>query len=134
MGRRARSTERELYWRQVMRKFAASGLNIREFCAAESLSEPSFYGWRRELRLRDGKSAQAAAKRTKPPRRRAKGTAATTSVVRPATLVEVVPQPVATSSMIEIETPTGYTIRLHGPTDPQRLAAVLGCLPGGASC
>ena len=139
MAKGARSIEREQFWRRVMKKFAASRLNIREFCAAESLSEPSFYAWRRELRLRDGEATQPAsvnhpsAKRAKQPRRRTKETSVATPVASPATLVEVVPQPVAASS-IEIETPAGYTIRLHGPTDQKALSAVFGCLPGAASC
>jgi len=95
---------------------------------------------RRELRLRDGEATQTAsakqpaAKQAKQPRRRGKRTPAATSIAKSATLVEVVPQRVAASSVIEIETPTGYTIRLHGPTDQVALSAVFNCLSGGASC
>ena len=131
MAKGARSIERERFWRQVMKKFATSGLSVRAFCRAESLSEASFYGWRRELRLRDAETKHPIAKRTNQSQRRAKETPPPS--MSPA-LVEVVALPAVTAPLIEIETPAGYTIRLHGAADPQRLAAVLGCLPGAASC
>jgi len=137
MAKGARSIERERFWRQVMKKFAGSGLSVRAFCRAESLSEASFYAWRRELRLRDAEPKQPAgakrptAKRMKQSHRRAARTAPASQ--SPA-LVEVVARSAATGPLIEIETPAGYTIRLHGPTDRGALAAVLGCLPGAASC
>lgn len=44
---------KERFWRQVVRRWRRSGLGVRAFCAAESVTEPSFYGWRRELARRD---------------------------------------------------------------------------------
>ncbi len=60
MAKVARSIERERFWRQVLKKFDASGLGVRAFCRREGMSEPSFYGWRRELRLRDAETKQPA--------------------------------------------------------------------------
>jgi|SRR5271168_3060908 len=48
---------KERFWRQVLRRWRRSGLSIRDFCAAESLAEPSFYSWRRTLADRDQQAA-----------------------------------------------------------------------------
>ena len=53
---------KERFWRQVVRRWQRSGLSVRAFCAAESVSEPSFYAWRRELARR----AEAAATEVSP--------------------------------------------------------------------
>lgn len=47
------SSDKESFWRLVLEEHAKSGLNAREFCQRESLSEPSFYSWRRKIRNRD---------------------------------------------------------------------------------
>ena len=36
-------------WRGIMKKFAKSGLSIREFCRQNEISEPSFHSWKRTL-------------------------------------------------------------------------------------
>jgi len=48
-----RDRGKERFWRRAIRRWQRSGLSVRAFCAAEALSEPSFYGWRRELARRD---------------------------------------------------------------------------------
>ncbi len=53
MPNRNRSAEIESFWRLVLEEHAKSGLNAREFCHREALSEPSFYSWRRKIRQRD---------------------------------------------------------------------------------
>ena len=53
---RSRSGEKEQFWRLVMDEHEQSGLSAREFCRRESLSEASFYSWRRKLRDRDVQS------------------------------------------------------------------------------
>jgi hypothetical protein len=52
MANRQRDPAKEKFWRRTMAQFRASGLNIREFCERELLSEPSFYAWRAELARR----------------------------------------------------------------------------------
>lgn len=49
----SRNLEREQFWRLVLEEHEKSGLNAREFCRRESISEPSFYAWRRKIRDRD---------------------------------------------------------------------------------
>jgi hypothetical protein len=52
-----RDPKREAFWRGVMRRFKTSGLNIRNFCARERLTEPRFYAWRRAIQERDAERA-----------------------------------------------------------------------------
>jgi hypothetical protein len=46
---KAQSSSKEQWWRNQMRQWHSSGLSVRAFCAAQGLSEPSFYAWRRTL-------------------------------------------------------------------------------------
>jgi hypothetical protein len=48
-----RNGERETFWREQVRRQAASRLSVRGFCEEKGLSEPSFYAWRRTLAQRD---------------------------------------------------------------------------------
>lgn len=48
-----RDAAKERYWRRLLRRWQRSGQTGRDFCAAHGLSEPSFYGWRREIARRD---------------------------------------------------------------------------------
>ena len=43
----------EAWWRERVRRQAASGLSVRRFCEAEGLGEASFYAWRRTLQARE---------------------------------------------------------------------------------
>lgn len=47
------SSNKERFWRGMLRRFRSSGLSVREFCEQQGLSMPSFYGWRRTLAARD---------------------------------------------------------------------------------
>jgi hypothetical protein len=49
MARRgtARDADKERLWRRRLEQQRRSGLSVRAFCAAEGISEPSFYAWRR---------------------------------------------------------------------------------------
>ena len=49
----AQSSSKEQWWRRQVRQWRSSGLSVRAFCAAQGLSEPSFYAWRRTLAQRD---------------------------------------------------------------------------------
>jgi hypothetical protein len=48
-----RSSNKEQFWRTTVQQWRASGLSVRAFCARRSLSEPSFYAWRRTLQESD---------------------------------------------------------------------------------
>lgn len=48
-----RDPAKERYWRRVLRQWRRSGLTARDFCIEQSVSEPNFYAWRREIERRD---------------------------------------------------------------------------------
>ena len=50
---KAQSSSKEHWWRRQLRQWRNSGLSVRAFCAAQGLSEPSFYFWRRRLGQRE---------------------------------------------------------------------------------
>ena len=54
MANSQRDPERERFWREVVKRQAASGVSVREFCRREQLAETSFFAWRRTIRKRDG--------------------------------------------------------------------------------
>ena len=43
MANHRRDLEKDQFWRLVLDEQSKSGLNAREFCRRESISEPSFY-------------------------------------------------------------------------------------------
>jgi transposase len=54
---RPRAAARQL-WVERLARFSASGLRPAEFCAAEGVSLPSFYSWKRRLNA-EGRSPDA---------------------------------------------------------------------------
>jgi len=57
MANHMRSWVKERAWRQRLAAWQKSGLTARDFCRKHSLSEPSFYAWRRVLTQRDQEAA-----------------------------------------------------------------------------
>ena len=53
MARGRRDAGREVFWREVVGRQAASGLGVRAFCRQEKLAESAFHWWRREIARRD---------------------------------------------------------------------------------
>ena len=53
-----RDQGKERFWRRLLGQWRSSGLSVRDFCAAQEVSEPSFYGWRRTLAQRDQQAAE----------------------------------------------------------------------------
>jgi len=53
-----RRSNKEQFWRQMVRQWRSSGLSVRDFCAQREISEPSFYGWRRTITQRDAEAAR----------------------------------------------------------------------------
>jgi len=100
MAARTRDLTKESFWRRVVRQQAGSGLTARAWCRKRRMKEASFYGWRRELALRDAESEQ----------------------------VSFVPVHVTEDDdegRIEIMLAGGRRIRVHGRVDRQMLADVL---------
>jgi len=54
MANMRRDSSKERFWRDALRRFAASGLSVRAFCKRERLTESAFYAWRRTIGERSG--------------------------------------------------------------------------------
>ena len=97
-------------WVERMGRFATSSLTIAEFCAAEGVSVPAFYQWKRVLAAGD----------------------TPVSASGPPTFVPVRIAP-ANAAAIELVLPSGAVLRFPPGTDPAAIAAVVRHL-GGESC
>lgn len=104
------SDEKRLYWQEIIDRQGASGVSVREFCAAEGISEPSFYAWRRRL--------------GKPPRGGKRSETSSPCGSRngqdfiPLKLLEP-------SGTVEVVHPSGYRIRVTGEVDVRGLQRIL---------
>jgi transposase-like protein len=56
-----RNPGRERRWREIIRRYVAGGVTVREFCRENRLKETTFYRWRAELRRRDAAGQPAGA-------------------------------------------------------------------------
>jgi hypothetical protein len=114
---RKQSSEKQLYWQEMIDRQAGSGLSVRQFCVAERVSEPSFYAWRRKL----GKG-KGLGERSRMPNRRPDGGQNGRAFI-PLKLLD-------TSGGMELVHPLGYRIRVTGEVNPQDLQRVLDVLDG----
>jgi hypothetical protein len=102
-------------WRLRLRRQAASGLSIREFCSREGVSSASFYAWRRRL---------AAPAATTPP--------------DPPLFVPIRldpsrrPDDSSPDRGFEIELPHRIRLRCAAAPDPQWLGRLVAALAGSA--
>ena len=103
-----RDPRKQQQWQRWIQLWQRSGLTVRAFCARHSLSEPSFYAWRRELQQRQ--------------------TAAPAFVS-----VQVVadPQP---ATAIEVVLGRGRCLRIAAGFDPATLRQLLAVLEETTSC
>lgn len=123
MANSKRSAEKEAFWRMAIEEQASSGLSVREFCRREGIAEASFYAWRREIRRRDGSVDEAA------------------ELVPVQVVDKLSPATVPSSEtggLMEIVTPSGFTLRLDDHIEPAQLRALLQtiaiCGAGVATC
>lgn len=54
---RPRDPRKEQQWRQWLRRWQRSGLNVAAFCRQQGLPAPRFHAWRRILARRDAEQA-----------------------------------------------------------------------------
>jgi hypothetical protein len=113
MANNQRDLAKERWWRDTLKRQAASGLSVRAFCRREKLGESAFYAWRRvvaerddEAKIRDQASAFVSL-----------------------TVIEPAPR----EGAIEIELASGRRLRLPLSTAPARLAEFVLALEGGAA-
>ena len=106
-------SEKEQFWRLVLEEHSLSGLSAREFCRRESISEPSFYSWRRKIRERD---AEGQLGRELMP----------VNVIEPGKSSGLSSEESRLVSPLEIVTASGLTVRVDGscPVDLIRRALV----------
>ncbi len=112
------SSEKQAQWRRRLRRFRSSGLTVAAFCAAEGVSVPSFYQWRRKLA---GSTPRLAGSSRPASRRSAQ------SAQRAFQRIVVTPAPAMSVRLpggVEIELPTA-----HPETVRTLVAALLGSRP-----
>ena len=107
--KRSATDGREQFWRERLRRQQCSGQGVREFCQAAGVSVPSFYWWRREVRIRDA---------------RRRGTNRPQFVP-----VQITPKPpTGTAIGVEVVLAGGRSIRVGSGFDADHLRAVLAAL------
>jgi hypothetical protein len=124
---KSRDVAKEGYWREVIRRFEASGLGVRRFCAQEGLSEDRLYWWRRTLRRRHRRPVAC-------PRQSGAGKAdpCRSDRQRESSFLPVA-FPVSLGGTIEIVHPRGHVIRVPAIFDPAVLGNVLAAIDAPAS-
>jgi len=106
-----KSAERASRWREILRRQEESGISIRRFCAREGLSEPSFYSWRKRLRV--------PVKNSRPPAVASRSQQSDDgSLFVPVKLLDNAPA-------LEIIHPLGYRVQLTGEVNPVALRHVI---------
>ncbi len=110
-----KNSEKALHWREILERQADSGVSVREFCATEGVSQPSFYAWRKKLgtRKKDGSRA---------------GTATRCKDRHDNGRLFVPLQVLDTAATLEIIHPLGYRIQVTGEVNPVVLRGVIEAL------
>jgi len=104
--------EAALRWREILKRQAGSGLSVREFCATEGVSQPSFYAWRRKLRERKNNGSRPRGAR------RPKDTPDQERMFVPLQLLDA-------AQTLEIIHPLGYRVQIGGEVNPVSLRQVI---------
>jgi len=123
-------SEKELFWRLVLDEHLQSGMTVRDFCQEEGVSVPSFYAWRRKIKKRDAEPIRDEIKQ------RDAEEADNAVDNRRLIPVDVVGPPRehlsgskgASLPLLEVVTPSGFTLRLDQHVEPRRLNALLGAI------
>jgi hypothetical protein len=116
---RERDVNKERVWRNVIRRWQASGQTIRGFCREQGLSEAAFHAWRRTIARRDNQVPSA------------------TPVERRPTFVplRVTPTPAAAAAApLELVLGAGRIVRVSPGFDAPTLQTLLAALEGQPSC
>ena len=96
--------EAESRWREILDRQAGSQLSICGFCAAEGISEPSFYAWRKRLQTRKGARREQASDNAQ---------------------LFIPLQLFGAAATLEIVHPLGYRIQVTGDVNPVTLRHVI---------
>jgi hypothetical protein len=98
-------------WQQRLERFRNSGLSVKDFCASEGVSVPSFYSWKRRLAAPPG-DGPASGPDSSPP-------------FIPLRLVPDAAAP------LQLVLPSGVVLRVGPDCDEQLLSRVLALLGVG---
>lgn len=113
-----RSSEKEAYWRKLLREQRRSGMTVRQFCKDHGLSEASFFSWQREIAIRDRQAAgttengssSSLKKQASPP---------------PVNAASFIPLRLSGTSAMELVHPRGHVLRIPAGFDEEGLGKVL---------
>ena len=105
---KARSADRQRYWREVIERQQASGQSIVGFCSKEGLAPASFHAWKRRLRRPQRGTGRKSANQALVP-------------------VQIVSDPTADVGRLEVQWPGGVVLRVQG-CDAQTIGAVVAAL------
>lgn len=131
MVNRRYDLEKAQLWRLRIDQQQRSGLNVREFCRREAVSEPSFYAWRRELTKRDATDPQSANQAVAHSR-----TVIPVEVVDPPQIhlpADLHAAQLAATSCVELVTPGGCLLRFTPDIEPASLRSLLEVIAGHES-
>ena len=124
------NSEKEAYWRSVLRRQRKSGLSVREFCAEEQLSSASFYRWKREIAESDHQAVAGKGRKDR------KGARANRIAKREERAAAFIPVRLAGAAgrVLEVVHPRGHVVRVPAAFDEDSLRQVLDVLDqqGGA--
>ena len=107
MGRE-RSTDRERFWRDALRRRAASGMTVGDFCAREGLKPTTYHYWQQQIRRRDSDSSANVA-----------------SDKSALTAVPVVDDLAASEAALEVVAQNGYRVRIGDLATSEQLRPLL---------
>ena len=109
---KARSADRQRYWREVIERQQASGQSIVGFCSQEGLAPASFHAWKRRLRPQRGTGR--------------------TSVKQALVPVQIVSGPTDDAGRLEVQWPSGVVLRVQG-CDAQTIGAMVAALSASST-
>ena len=105
---KARSADRQRYWREVIERQRASGQSIVGFCSKEALCPASFHAWKRRLGRPKRETGWRSAKQALVP-------------------VQIISGPTDDAGRLEVQWPGGVVLRIQG-CDAQMIGAVVAAL------
>ena len=109
-----KDSSKEAYWRDIVRQQESSGISIREFCNEQGISVTSMYGWRSELKKRDGTTSRDSTSAATPRVKRSKPKVAVTT----ASSTDFIPiQLEQLRPALELLHPRGYQLRIPNGFD-----------------
>ena len=119
-----RSEEKRAYWRSMLDRHQESGLSIRQFCREHQVSEASFHSWKRKIAGRDREAVASSEDGDQ------KRSAMKQFVKRTENAAVFIPVRVSASasSLLEVEHPRGYVVRVPAVFDEGSLRQVLNVL------